>query len=179
MTPAFNRVPKSAHSKHSPRITPDYRELTLHDSYACPICQHGEISSLALMDAFACNFCRHIFAVNVESQAIEVVDSSQPMTWRWSGRNWQVARQEDANVRTVIWLIAVAIVLLPPLVVGLSVYTFPPLPNSPLSWFPVAWVVGTFILHLTMVTWLLVEHYQFPRYVAFKIRLRELFERRA
>ncbi|MGG6295816.1 hypothetical protein ACQ4M4_15615 [Leptolyngbya sp. AN02str] len=159
------------------RITPDYRPLSLDGSYLCPICRHGDIASLVLMDAFACNFCRHMFSTNLESQTVEVVDSSQPISWWWNGRTWQSTRWEDQRVQSVLWLMGGAIVLLPPLIVGLSVYAFPPLPNSPLSWFPVVWVLGTFVIHLLMMGWLMAEHYQFPWYVSMKIRLRSLMER--
>jgi hypothetical protein len=130
------------------------------------------------MDAFACNFCRHIFTANLQEQSVQVVDSSQPMSWRWNGRNWQIAYRDDINLTVVIWIIAIVLTVLPSSLVWLSAYTFPPLPGSPWSWFPKVWVICTLLVHLGLVAWLMVEHYQFPIYIAIKIRLRGLFERR-
>ncbi len=75
--------------KSSDRSGLERRSLNFHETYICPVCRHGQIAELTLMDAFACNFCRHIFTANLREQSIHVEDSSQPMTWRWNGRNWQ------------------------------------------------------------------------------------------
>ncbi|HEY9645238.1 MAG TPA: DUF2396 family protein, partial [Chroococcidiopsis sp.] len=105
------------------------RSLSYDESYLCPICRHGQISSLVLMDAFACNFCRHIFTANLAEQTVQVVDSSQPMSWRWNGRTWRFAHQpDDLNLTVMIWLIGAVLVMLPSALVWLSAYTFPPLP---------------------------------------------------
>jgi len=146
--------------------------------YECPICRHGQISELTLMDAFACNFCRHIFTANLADQSVQVVDSSQPMSWRWNGRNWQTAYRDDVNLTLVIWLIGGVLVALPSAIVWLSAHTFPPLPGSPWAWFPMVWVACTFVVHFSLVLWLLIEHYQLPFYISMKIRLRNLLEGR-
>ncbi|NEO95041.1 MAG: hypothetical protein F6K56_34560 [Moorea sp. SIO3G5] len=39
---------------------------------------------------------------------------------------------------------------------------FPPAPDSPVSWLPAAWVGLTFLCHLAIVVWLVMEFYQFP-----------------
>lgn len=167
-------------SKHpSPSRQADPVSLSFQGSYLCPVCRHGQITGLTLMDAFACNFCRHIFTANLTEQSVQVVDSSQPMAWRWNGRRWRVAyRGDDLHFTPILWLMGFALVSLPPAIVGLSVYMFPPLPNSRLAWLPTVWVSCTFLLHFLMVAWLVVEYYQFPFYVSGKIRLRALFNQR-
>ncbi|MBD2461607.1 hypothetical protein H6G89_11150 [Oscillatoria sp. FACHB-1407] len=154
------------------------RQLSYQETYICPICRHGQITGLTLMDAFACDFCRHIFTANLPEQSVQVVDSSQPMSWRWNGRNWQVAYQDDFNLTMMIWLIGVLLVGLPSAIVWLSAYTFPPLPGSPWAWFPMVWVGCTFLVHLVLVLWVMAEHYQLPWYVASKVRLRSLLGQR-
>jgi hypothetical protein len=165
-------------SKRSPSSTPDHSHLDFQGTYLCPVCRHGQITGLTLMDAFACDFCRHIFTANLSDQTVQVADSSQPMSWRWNGRRWQVAYQDELNLTVVIWLVSAALVLLPPALVWLSAYTFPPLPGSAWAWFPTAWVGCTFSIHFLMVSWLIAEHYQLPLYVSTKIRLRQLLGQR-
>jgi hypothetical protein len=154
------------------------RSLSAQETYICPVCRHGQISSLALMDAFACNFCRHIFTINLQDQLIRVEDSSQPMTWRWNGRTWQSANQLDADLTIVIWLVGVALVILPPGLIWLSSHTFPPMRGSVWYWFPSVWVGLSFLLHFLFVAWLLVEHYQFSFYIACRVRLQDWLGRR-
>lgn len=156
----------------------DKHSLNYQDTYLCPICRHGKISAITLMDAFACNFCRHIFTANLTSQTIQVEDSSYPMTWRWTGRNWQSANQIDVDLTIVIWLVGTALVVLPPMLIWLSSHTFPPLPGSAWYWFPTIWMSLAFCLHFVFVAWLLMEHYQLPLYVACKVRLNSWLGRR-
>ncbi|MDX2213555.1 MAG: hypothetical protein SFY66_09720 [Oculatellaceae cyanobacterium bins.114] len=171
MMPFSDQTPKSSISGTR---SGDDRPLSYQKTYICPICRHGQIAELTLMDAFACDFCRHIFTANLTEQSVQVVDSSQPMSWRWNGRNWRVAYQDDFNVTVLIWLFGVVLVVVPGAIVGLSAYTFPPLPDSPWDWFPMTWVACTFLVHLVMVVWVMVEHYQVPWYIAGKIRVRSL-----
>ncbi|NET32981.1 MAG: DUF2396 family protein [Cyanothece sp. SIO1E1] len=145
--------------------------------YLCPVCRHGHIAALTLMDAFACSFCGHIFTANLQEQSLQVVDSSQPMAWRWNGRTWRLAYQDDLNLTFVIWAVGAALAILPPVLVWLSAHTFPPLPGSTGSWLPLVWIGLTFSLHLTLVLWLVAEHYQFPAYVSAKVQLRQLMGR--
>lgn len=152
--------------------------LNYQGTYICPVCRHGQISTLALMDAFACNFCRHIFTANLRNQSVQVVDSSQPMSWRWNGRKWQSTHQDDPNLTFVIWVIGVVLVTLPASIVWLMSYLFPPLPGSLWAWFPRVWLGCTLGVHLLMVAWLLAEHYQLPLYISSRIRLRGWLERR-
>lgn len=153
--------------------------LSYQDVYPCPICRHGEIASLVLTDAFACNFCRHIFTTDSDENTIRVEDSSQPLSWRWNGRHWQSVHREDFDLTLVIWVVGLALIIFPPTLVWFS-YRALPL-NSPalnLLFFPIAWTVLTLTSHLTLVGWLLAEHYQFPIYIAGKIRLRTWIEHR-
>lgn len=165
-------------AKQSSKSIQERRTLNYQETYLCPVCRHGHIESLTLMDAFACNFCRHIFTANLREQSIHVEDSSQPMSWRWNGRNWLAANQLDVDLTVVIWLVGVALVVLPPSLIWLSSHTFPPLEDNGWSWFPSLWIGLTFLTHFIFVAWLMVEHYQLPLYVACKIRLRQWFERR-
>jgi len=169
-------VPPDKRVSLSPNL--EARVLDFQGSYLCPICRHGSITGLTLMDAFACDFCRHIFTANLSEQTVQVVDSSQPMTWRWNGMRWLSGAWQDGQFTALIWLVGGGVVVLPPLLVGLSVYTFPPLPDSRWAWFPVAWATATLVVHLVMVGWLLAEHYQFSPYVTGKIWLRHWLGRR-
>jgi hypothetical protein len=174
--PPLNHDPK--HLTQATRSKESDCPLSYQETYLCPICRHGQIAELTLMDAFACNFCRHIFTANLSEQTVQVVDSSQPMSWRWNGRNWQVAYHDDLNLTVMIWLVGGLLIVLPSAIVSLSAYTFPPLPGSAWDWFPMVWVNCTFLVHLLLVVWVMSEHYQIPWYVASKIRVRSLLGQR-
>jgi len=176
-------LPRTSHS--SSNLAPDpkskafgssakceLQSLSIHGSYLCPICRHGQIAELTLMDAFSCNFCRHIFTINLQNQTVQVVDSAQPLSWRWNGRSWQSTHRDDPSLTAVVWFAGLVLVLLPGSIVGLMAYLFPPLPGSLWSWFPVLWLACTFGVHLLMVGWLIAEHYQIPIYVASRVRMR-------
>ena len=172
--------PSKLESKQTPppEGSPARTNLDYSGTYICPVCRHGQIETLALMDAFACNFCRHIFTANLPAQSIQVVDSAQPMSWRWNGRNWRMVYQDDFNLTVVIWAVGLALVSLPTSIVWLSSQIFPPLEGSPGEVIPTIWVGLTFTVHLVMVLWLIAEHYQIPAYVSAKIQLRQLFGQR-
>lgn len=154
------------------------RQLSLEPgtSYLCPVCRHGQIEPMTLMDAYACNFCRHIFEANLAQQSVQVVDSSQPMAWQWIGHRWQSIYQGKWDMTLMLWVVAVALVLVPAGLVATSAYVFPTLEGSPGARLPLYWTGGTLVLHLLMVLWLLAEYYQAPVYVAAKIRLRRWAE---
>lgn len=184
-TPDWNLPSNSASDKSlagggrlSSRRSPEPQALMYEDSYICPICRHGQISALTLMDAFACNFCRHIFTANLQNQTVQVVDSSQPLSWRWDGRGWQSTHRDDPGLTAVIWFVSLVLVLIPAAIVGLMSYLFPPLSGSVWSWFPSVWLGCTLGVHLLMVSWLLAEHYQIPIYVANRVRIRDWLGRR-
>ena len=164
--------------RRSPSSWESIAPLNYQGVYSCPVCRQGQISGLPLMDAFACNFCRHIFTANLEKQWIQVVDGSQPQAWRWNGRQWIANRRSnDVELTWEIWLVGIALVILPPLLVWLAYHTFPPETSSAGSWFPPVWIGFTFACHLAMVGWLMVEHYQFPIYVSLQVRWRQLWGR--
>ncbi|MEA5448941.1 hypothetical protein VB780_10205 [Leptolyngbya sp. CCNP1308] len=147
------------------------------DTYECPVCRHGQIQPMALMDAYACSFCRHIFEVNLEQQTVHVVDSVQPMGWRWQGWRWQPLYQSRGDITLTLWLIGLALVILPAGIVALGGYIFPPLEaTAGMNW-SMVWALGTLAAHSAMVGWLIAEHHQFPIYVMAKIRLQRLLER--
>jgi hypothetical protein len=159
---------KSSHDLKQPR------SLSYEGTYLCPICRHGQIAELPLMEAVSCNFCRHIFTVNLSNQTVQVVDSSQPMSWRWDGRTWLAAYQEDQHLAILVWILCLGLVLLPSAIVGIAAYIFPPLPDSPWARFSSVWTLATLILHGVMVAWVLAEYYQVPFYISSKIRLQRL-----
>jgi len=157
------------------RIAPKTRttDLSYGGTYTCPICRHGQISALVLMEAFACNFCHHIFTANLERQSLHTADSSQPLAWQWTGQGWRVAHQSSMDLNWAVWLMAVALVILPALLVGLTTYLFPP-PESE-SWrFPLIWTGLTLVLHSLLVGWMLGEYHQIPLYIGLKVRLNHL-----
>ncbi|MEB3827964.1 hypothetical protein [Phormidium sp. CCY1219] len=157
--PIFRRNGESGRSRDS---MPEPMPLSYRGVYHCPVCRYGKISELPMMDAFGCQFCNHIFSADIENNSVKLADSSLPLTWYWNGRRWQGAHRAGVELGWPIWIAAIAIVALPPTVVGLAAYIFPPVPGSSLSWLPQFWTVSAFFAHLTIVIWLLVEYYQFP-----------------
>jgi hypothetical protein len=151
-----------------------HRPLQYDGTYLCPVCRHGQIQELALTEAFACDFCRHIFTANLTEQTLQVVDSSQPMTWRWNGRGWLAAYQEDYPLSSLIWLMGAILVVLPCAMIWGAAYVFPPLPDSQWASFPTVWATSALILHLGIVLWIFAEYYQMPFYVSTKIRFQRL-----
>lgn len=147
------------------------RTLNYHDTYTCPVCQHGELSVLTLTDAFACSFCRHIFTANLESQSLQMLDGVQPMVWFWTGQRWRKNGGLDGHVVVVVWSFALAIACLPALLVLASNYVFPPIDGGGISRFSIVWTVATLLAHSGIVWWLIAEHYQWPWYVTVKIKL--------
>lgn len=117
---------------------------------------------MPLMEAFACNFCRHIFTANLEQQILNLADSQLPLSWRWNGSRWQGTQRQKMEFGWGYAIAAIAFVFLPTVLVGSSAYFFPPLPGSRLAWLPLFWVFLTFIVHLALIFWLVLEYYQFP-----------------
>ncbi|OKH35240.1 hypothetical protein NIES2119_20935 [[Phormidium ambiguum] IAM M-71] len=160
--------------KHSSKSALESRKLNFQDSYSCPVCRYGHISVLTLTEAFACDFCRHIFTANLEEQVLIMADSTPPMAWRWNGKNWKIAHQKDLELSFVVWLLGIALVVFPTLIVGVSSYIFPPEEGSYQSSFPIFWLFLTFFSHLTLVIWLLAESFQLPFYTYLKVKIRNL-----
>jgi hypothetical protein len=146
--------------------------LNYSDRYRCPLCQHGQLSSLTLMDVFACDFCRHMFTANLENQVLRVEDSLQNLAWRWNGQRWLGIGQGDGNLSGIMWIFCLGIMIFPALLVGLPMVIFEPLPGSAASWFPAFWFVSTLVGHGTVGAWLLMEYHQFAPYITAKTRFR-------
>lgn len=148
-----------------------------HDQgiYPCPVCRHGEITAMPLMDAFACNFCQHIFTTNFDKQVLKMVDSQLPLSWYWNGKNWKGIQREGAEFGWGYVVAGTIFVFFPTSIIALGAYLFPPLPNSPLSWLPLAWIVLTFLSHLFCLVWLVIEYYQFPIFLYVRAIKRRFF----
>lgn len=151
------------------------KSLNATDVYPCPVCRHGQISSLPMMEeTFACNFCQHLFTAQWEQQLLKIVDVQIPLIWRWNGKRWRDLRREKLDFGWGYAIAALVFVLVPPSLVGLAAYWFPPLPDDPLWWLPLAWTGLTLVVHLACLLWLVAEYYQFP----ILMYLRALWRRR-
>ncbi|MEC4807005.1 MAG: hypothetical protein SAJ12_13375 [Jaaginema sp. PMC 1079.18] len=148
--------------KHSPTPLTPPNELIEGGIYPCPVCHWGQISTLPLMEAMSCNFCQHIFSTHLEQQVLKLADSQPSLSWYWTGKQWQNVNQAGVNWGWDSVFVAVLFVVFPPTIVGFAAYLFPPMPGSFIAWFPIAWTILTFILHLSCVFWVIVEYYQFP-----------------
>lgn len=145
--------------------------------YPCPVCRLSHLKTMPLMDAMACDCCKHIFTADLERQLLKMADRQPPLTWHWNGRTWTGAHLEGVELGWAYWLFAVALVVLPTTLIGMAAYTFPPAPDSTLSWLPVAWTGLTFLSHLAIVGWLVMEFYQFPVWAYLRVRRQQLFHR--
>jgi len=130
--------------------------------YPCPVCRVGKITRMPLMEAMACNFCQQIFTINIEQQHLKMPSRQPPMIWRWNGFHWTEAHIEGVEFGWGYVLVAVAFILFPTALIGIVAYNFPPDPDTPLSWVPYIWTVFTFLSHLAIILWLLIEVYQIP-----------------
>lgn len=144
------------------QLSSDTLQLNLPGTYPCPVCYMGKISTLPLMDALACDFCQQIFTVNLEKQQLKMPSRQPPLIWRWNGKKWTGAHVEGVELSWGYWLAAVALVVIPTSVIGLSAYNLHPTPGTPLFWVPVIWTGLTFLSHLGIIGWLIIEIYQFP-----------------
>lgn len=145
--------------------------------YPCPVCRLGQISGMPLMDAMACELCHHIFTGDLEKQQLKMASRQPPLIWRWNGRNWTGAQLEGMEFGWGYWLAAFALVVLPPTLIGLTLYAFPPIPGTPLFWLPYVWTGLAFLSHMGIIGWLVVEFYQLPVRAYLRIRWQHLFER--
>jgi hypothetical protein len=132
------------------------------DSEYCPICRFGQLSTMALMDTLSCVQCNHIFTVNSSQQTLTVVDGSHPLTWQWNGRTWRGIYAKGTELGGADWFAGIGLILFPALIVGITAYRYPPIPNTPWAWFPLFWTGLTFLLHLFLVGSIMCNYYQFP-----------------
>jgi hypothetical protein len=151
------------------------QELNGHGVYPCPGCRLGQIQAMSMMDAMACNTCRHIFTVNLERQRLLMVDRSPPLIWHWNGRNWTGAHVQGVKLDWKYWLSAIAFVLLPTALIGLSASVTAT--GDSLSPISIVWTGLTFLLHLALIGRLLLGFYQFPVRTYFSVMGRKLFSR--
>lgn len=148
------------------------RPLNLDEAFPCPICREGHLEAIMLTEAFACKFCRHILSANLSEQQVQVVDSSQPLTWLWNGQRWRLVRGENApEISTLVLLTAAVLIVIPASVVWLAGELFPPLPPTAGMTFSRLWAIVTLGAHLSFVLWLVGEYYQIPLYLIAKIRI--------
>lgn len=152
-------------------------QLNYQGIYPCPVCHVGEISTLSLMEAMACQFCHHIFTADLKTQRLQMADKVPPLTWYWNGKSWVGAHIKEVQLSWIYAFAGVALIALPSTLVGLGAYLFPPLPGTPLAWLPTAWVGLTFLAHLAIVSWLVVEFYQFPVFAYLRAMRQHFLER--
>lgn len=151
--------------------------FSYQEVYPCPVCRFTQLKAMALMDAMACDCCHHIFTADLERQQLKMADRQPPLSWYWNGKNWKGAHLEGVEWGWAAWIFAVGLVVLPTTIIGLTAYTFPPSPDSTLSWLPFAWTGLTFSLHLAIIGWLVMEFYQFPIRAFLRVRRQQIFGR--
>lgn len=145
--------------------------------YPCPVCRIGNINAMPLMDAFACECCDQIFEVNLEKQQLKLLSRQPALLWRWNGKKWVDAHLEGVALGWGYLLAALALVFLPTTLIGLTIYSFPPTPGTPLFWFPYVWAGLAFLSHLFIIGWLVIEFYQLPIRVYFRLLRQRLLNR--
>jgi len=175
LTPDSEKLDEIALHMHTSKNNSHY--FSHQGVYPCPVCRFSQLKALHLMDAMACDCCHHIFTPDLERQLLKMADRHPPLIWHWNGRNWTGAHLEGVEWGWFYWIFALALVTLPTLLIGLAAYTFPPTPDSTLSWLPAAWTGLTFLSHLGIVGWLVIEFYQFPVWAYLRVRRQQLFER--
>lgn len=153
------------------------KRLTYQGIYPCPICRVSQIQAMPLMDAMACHSCRHIFTVDLEKQILKMTDLHPTLTWRWNGKKWISEHIPGLESAWTFWVFIAAFVLIPTTLIGLSAYTFPPAPDSRFAWFPIFWTGLTFLSHLGVILWLVMELYQFPMRMYLRMSLRHVWDR--
>ncbi|MBD2390238.1 hypothetical protein RI030_14450 [Aphanizomenon flos-aquae NRERC-008] len=136
--------------------------LNFQEDYPCPICRVGKISQMLMMEAMCCDFCNEIFTVNLELQQVKMPSREPPLIWNWNGFTWTQARLENVELGWGYGLSAIAFIILPTTLIGVTAYYFPPRSHVPLSWIPLVWTVLTFLSHLGIIVWIFIEVYQIP-----------------
>lgn len=165
--PKLPRLSRGQGRPTGPSPTAQFSKLQEDGTYPCPICRHGTVTTMPMMEAFGCDFCRHIFSPDFTEQVLRVEDSAQPLRWSWQGKQWRPARYTtDPSLSPSLWLVAGAIALVPPLLIGGAQYLFPPLPGSAPSLFPKLWLGLATLIHPLLASWILLEQYQPSRYVS-------------
>jgi hypothetical protein len=171
------KLSKSSSALPNPESQSPGQVLGFDGEYSCPICGHGKLSALLLTEAFACDFCRHIFSANLPEQSVQVVDSPQPLAWRWRAGRWRSLTHQDPSLDVIVWIFFTALTILPAGLVALSAYVFPTVQADGSYSFSWLWAVATFLVHLLMALRFVTEHYQWPWYVTWKVTLQNLLYR--
>jgi hypothetical protein len=138
------------------------KSLNFQEDYPCPVCRIGKISQMPMMEAMSCDFCHEIFTINLELQQIKMPSREPALVWKWNGFKWSESQLVGVELGWGYGLAAIAFIIFPTSLIGITAYYFPPHPSSPLSWIPSIWTVLTFILHLAIIVWILIEVYQIP-----------------
>lgn len=146
------------------------QQLNEKGIYPCPVCRCGQVTTMTLMEAMNCDTCSHIFVPDWEQQQLQLADGEMALTWYWTGKRWKDTYSAGFEPHWGYWLGAFLFVSLPPALVGLSAYLFPPLPGSRGAWFPVVWMGIVFVTHLLCLIWLVIEYYQFPFFLYLRTR---------
>ncbi|MDB9310830.1 hypothetical protein PN471_19810 [Aphanizomenon sp. CS-733/32] len=136
--------------------------LNFQENYPCPVCRVGKISQMLMMEAMCCDFCNEIFTVNLELQQVKMPSREPPLVWNWNGLRWTQARLGNVELGWGYGLSAIAFIILPTILIGVTAYYFPPHSHVPLSWLPFVWTVLTFLSHLGIIIWIFLEVYQIP-----------------
>ncbi|MCM1981267.1 hypothetical protein [Lyngbya confervoides] len=148
------------------------RPRTLYE--VCPVCRHGHLNAMALMETVSCSFCHHIFSLEVppppvQRPTLSIEDFPQSLRWQWTGDNWRSLPQVEMPLTLWLWAVALAIMILPPTLLGLAMAIVPVAAYSRGAWIPPFWMVATLIGHGWIGLWLLAEHYQWPWYTRLQI----------
>ena len=138
------------------------KSLNFQEDYPCPVCHVGKISQMPMMEVMCCDFCNEIFTVNLELQQIKMPSREPALVWKWNGFKWTQAQLVGVELGWGYGLAAIAFIILPTTLIGVTAYYFPPHPYAPLSWIPSIWTVLTFLSHLAIIVWIFIEVYQFP-----------------
>ncbi|MEM9772742.1 MAG: hypothetical protein AAF889_14315 [Cyanobacteria bacterium P01_D01_bin.73] len=184
--PSSSRSPQTAsdnaraNPKDDARANPKFAKLQADGTYPCPICRHGTVTAMPMMEeSFSCDFCRHIFSTNLEEQVLRVEDCAQPLRWHWRGKTWRPARYTKKSITPTLLATSAAIAIFPPSLIGASQYLFPPLPGSrsllPVT--PELWLVASILVHGAIASWIVLEHYQFSKYISLKVRGQDWIEK--
>ena len=147
------------------------RSFNLQDTYPCPICRHGTIQSMVMMETLSCSFCRHIFSADLSSQVLRVEDKLPKSAWLWHQGRWTTQTSRNGDMTALVWFTSVFLILIPCLMIALPAYVFPPIGGLQMDSFSMVWGELTLGIHGLLASWLLVEHYQLPTYVAAKITI--------
>jgi hypothetical protein len=85
-----------------------------------------------------------------------------PLTWRWNGFSWTEGQLEGVELGWGYGLAAAVFVILPTTLIGIVAYYFPADLKEPITWTPYIWTVLTFLSHLSIIVWIVIEIYQIP-----------------